>query len=87
MNFMGIGTLEILFIIVIALLILGPNRMIETARTLGKYIREFQRAASDVPRLLSLDEEPPPALPPRQSVAREEADQRDGEEQTPPSET
>ena len=87
MNFMGIGTMEFLFIIVIALLILGPNRMIETARTLGKYIREFQRAASDVPRLLSLDEEPSPVLPPRQSVAREEAEQRDGEEHAPPPET
>ena len=59
MNFFGIGPLELLFVIMLALLVLGPNRMVDVARTLGKYVREFQRATSEIPRLISLDDEPP----------------------------
>jgi len=72
MNFFGIGAVELVFVLVVALLVLGPNRMVETARTLGKYVRELQRAASELPKLLSLDEEPSKAeLPPRQSISGE----------------
>ena len=60
MNLFGIGPLELLFVIMLALLVLGPNRMVDTARTLGKYVREFQRATSEIPRLISLDDEPSP---------------------------
>ena len=60
MNFFGIGPLELLFVIMLALLVLGPNRMVDVARTLGKYVREFQRATSEIPRLISLDDEPSP---------------------------
>ena len=72
MNFFGIGAVELVFVLVVALLILGPNKMVETARTLGKYVRELQRAASELPKLLNLDEEPPKAeLPPRQTISDE----------------
>ena len=57
MNLFGIGPLELLFVIMLALLVLGPNRMVDAAQTLGKYIREFQRATSEIPRILSLDDE------------------------------
>ena len=60
MNFFGIGPLELIFVLVLALLVLGPNRMVDAARTLGKYVRELQRATSELPRLISLDDEPSP---------------------------
>ena len=41
---MNIGWGEILVILVIALLILGPRRLPDVGRSLGKAIREFQRA-------------------------------------------
>ncbi len=63
MNFFGIGPLELLFVIMLALLVLGPNRMVDVARTLGKYVRETQRATSELPRLISLDDEPTPSRP------------------------
>jgi sec-independent protein translocase protein TatA len=64
MNLFGIGTVELIFIIVVALLVLGPNRMVEMARTLGKYFREFQRTTAEVPRLLSISEDSTePVLP------------------------
>jgi len=50
----GIGWGEILVILVIALLVLGPTKLPDIAKGLGKGIRDFRRA------LNSLDEEPEP---------------------------
>lgn len=41
---------EILFILALALLIFGPKRLPEVGRTLGKTLREFRRATSDLKR-------------------------------------
>ena len=69
MNVFGIGVTELLFVLVVALIVLGPERMTQTARTLGKYMRELQRATAEIPRLISLDEEPKSSpLPQRQHL-------------------
>ncbi len=39
MNIFGIGPLEILLVILIGILVLGPEGMVETGRKLGKLIR------------------------------------------------
>ena len=44
----GIGPSELLVILVIALLVLGPKRLPELARSLGKAMGEFRRATSDI---------------------------------------
>jgi sec-independent protein translocase protein TatB len=44
----NIGAGELIFIAVAALLILGPQRLPEFARLLGKYAREFRRQADEV---------------------------------------
>ena len=44
MDIFGIGPLELVFVLVIALLVLGPGKMVEMARDMGKYLRDFQRA-------------------------------------------
>ena len=44
----GIGPTELIVILVIALLVLGPKRLPELARSLGKGMAEFRRATSDV---------------------------------------
>ncbi len=56
MNFFGVGIFEMLFVMVVALLVLGPSRMVEVSRTLGRYLRELQRATSEIPRLIDLDD-------------------------------
>ena len=78
MNIFGIGFGELLFILVVALLVLGPGRMVELARNLGRQLRELQRAASEVPRLFSLDEEPPP-------VQRQQTPEGQSQEEPPGS--
>jgi Tat protein translocase TatB subunit len=46
----GIGMTELLVIFVIALIVLGPKRLPELARSLGKSLNEFRRASSDLRR-------------------------------------
>ena len=58
MDFLGIGPTEILFTIVIALIVLGPSRMMEMARSLGKVVKEVRRTTRELPNLLSLEEGP-----------------------------
>ena len=48
MGFFGIGTGEILIILVIALIIVGPHKLPELAKMLGKGFTEFKRAADDL---------------------------------------
>ena len=44
----GIGMPELIVILVVALVVLGPQRLPELARTLGKAMAEFRRQTSDV---------------------------------------
>jgi Tat protein translocase TatB subunit len=44
----GIGTGELLVILVVALIIIGPNKLPEIAKVLGKGLAEFRRAADDL---------------------------------------
>jgi len=44
----GIGVPELLVILVVALVVLGPKRLPEVAKALGKGLAEFRRATSDL---------------------------------------
>ena len=48
MSFLGMGTFEILIILLVAFIFLGPERMIDAARTLGKWSGELRRMGSTV---------------------------------------
>ena len=41
-----VGVTELLVVLVIALIVLGPKRLPEMARNLGKGVREFRQAIS-----------------------------------------
>lgn len=60
MDFMSVGTAEILMIILVALLVVGPTKVVEMARTLGKVARSIRSASADltsaVTRELDLEE-------------------------------
>lgn len=57
---MNLGAGEILFIAVLALLLFGPQRLPEIARTVGRAVREFKRATSDLAEEIQagLEDEP-----------------------------
>ena len=52
------GPLELVIILVIALLILGPGKLPEVGASLGKSIREFRKASSDVHESVSISPVP-----------------------------
>ena len=57
MTFVGMGPLEILVVLLVAFIVLGPDRMLTAARTIGKVTGELRRLADGLPDI-SLDEEP-----------------------------
>ena len=46
----GIGMTELMVIFVIGLVVLGPKRLPELARSLGKSLAEFRRASNEMRR-------------------------------------
>jgi TatA/E family protein of Tat protein translocase len=74
----GLGFAEILVILVVALLVFGPDRLPELARSLGRGLSEFRRASTDLRRSMMENEEPrpapkPAALPPPAAAPAGEA--------------
>jgi len=65
----GIGLPELMVILVVALLVFGPTKLPELARSLGRGLAEFRRASSDLRQSFAdATEEPriekPPPKPP-----------------------
>ena len=57
MDFFGIGAMELLLILFMAFIFLGPGKMAETGRLLGKAMRELRKASSELPKLILEEEE------------------------------
>lgn len=53
----GIGSTELVVILVVALIILGPSKLPEIARSLGKALGEFRRVSTDVKRTIEMEAE------------------------------
>jgi len=51
----GIGMQELVLILVIALIILGPKNLPDVAKSLGKALNEFKRATGDIKESLGVD--------------------------------
>ena len=57
----GIGMTELLVILAVALIVFGPSRLPELARSLGRAMNEFRRASTDLRQTLREATEEPPA--------------------------
>ena len=53
----GIGMPEMLLILAIALIVIGPKKLPDLAKSLGRAMREFKRATSDFKETLAVDED------------------------------
>jgi TatA/E family protein of Tat protein translocase len=59
----NIGAPELIIILVIALLVLGPGKLPEVGASLGKSIREFRKASSDIADSVKVDVDTTPIAP------------------------
>ena len=53
----GIGLPELIIIMVIALVVIGPSKLPDLARALGKGLAEFRKASQEIKDSFNLDEE------------------------------
>jgi sec-independent protein translocase protein TatA len=82
----SIGPFELLLVLILALLILGPGKLPEVGSALGKTIREFRRATTDVDTALRPADTSAAAASPAQPAHPADApsDQIDREESRAP---
>lgn len=53
----GIGMPELIVILVIALIVIGPKKLPDLARSLGKGMAEFRKATQEIKESLDIDED------------------------------
>ena len=75
----GIGMPELLLILALALIVLGPKKLPELAKTLGKGLAEFRRATDEIKDEFrqmeqEIDESSTIATPKNDSVVEKPAD-------------
>jgi sec-independent protein translocase protein TatA len=72
MGLPNIGPLELIIVLAVLLLIVGPRRLPEMGQAVGRTIREFRKASSEITDVTNVTGEPkpgsaapvvPPALP------------------------
>ena len=82
-----LGGAEILVVLVLALLLFGPDKLPGLARQVGRGMREIRRATTEVHRQFNLftDEEPAPR--PQTNTKVEPAEALDNTEETPTDES
>ena len=52
MDFLGIGTPEIILVLLLAFVIFGPKRIVEISREAGRALRNLSRDAASIQRQL-----------------------------------
>lgn len=48
MNFLGMGPMELVLIMVLALIVFGPGKLPEIAGQIGRMVRDFRRTTGDM---------------------------------------
>ena len=56
MDFLGIGPIEFILVLLVAFIFLGPTGITQVARSIGRFIREVRYITADIPSALALDE-------------------------------
>ncbi|HKZ92553.1 MAG TPA: twin-arginine translocase TatA/TatE family subunit [Candidatus Limnocylindrales bacterium] len=72
MGLPNIGPLELIIILAIALLIVGPRRLPEMGNAVGRTIREFRKASTDISDAANVKADAAPAPPPELESAAPE---------------
>jgi Sec-independent protein translocase protein TatA len=65
MSILGMGTLEVLVVLLVAFIVVGPERMVDAARLLGKAAKEGRRLTEGLSNLMVEEERPEPVERPK----------------------
>jgi TatA/E family protein of Tat protein translocase len=78
----NIGPMELIVIFLVALLVVGPKRLPEVGRSIGKALREFRRTTEEVRSTFeaSLDDDDEPSTNGKAPVSRLSAEPDDPDE-------
>ena len=77
----NIGMPELMMILVVALIVLGPKRIPEVARQLGKAMHQFKKATMDLQS--ALEQEPPEDI--KQEVREKLGYKKESDQDTKPA--
>ena len=68
---LNIGPQELILILIVALVVVGPQRLPELGRTIGRALREFRKIQDDVKDTIKFDmnDEPEPYVRPKKTTA------------------
>lgn len=84
----NLGVSEVILILVIALLLFGPNKLPELGRALGKTLREFKQASSGLleeePKAKAASESDPGAAGAKEQASKADAGESVQEERANP---
>ncbi len=94
MNFLGMGPMELVLIMVLALIVFGPGKLPEIAGQVGRMVRDFRNATSDMSSefnkaftLESQESSSPPPAPAQPSLPSTVASNEPSTATTDPSES
>ena len=77
---MNIGPAEILVVLVVALVVLGPSRLPDAARSLGRALSEFRRVTSGFQaEVREAFADPPPSFSPQAPEEGRSGHEQDGQ--------
>ena len=80
----GIGMPELLLILALALIVIGPKKLPDVAKAIGRGLAEFRRATDDLKNTLREETPPQPTQPPAPFRTQVEQPTED-EDQNPPT--
>jgi len=80
----GIGIPELLVVLAIALIFIGPQKLPDIAKALGRAFGEFKKATDDMKSSLNLDPEPKTEWEPK-TDSKEKSTKEEKKPLTPPS--
>ncbi|MBN2333801.1 MAG: twin-arginine translocase TatA/TatE family subunit [Deltaproteobacteria bacterium] len=68
----GIGMPELILILVVALVVIGPKKLPDLAKSLGRGMAEFRRATDDLKDSIYAEDKKPTETDVQQAVAKQE---------------
>ncbi|MBI4301024.1 MAG: twin-arginine translocase TatA/TatE family subunit [Chloroflexi bacterium] len=70
MDVFGLGPVEVLVILIIALIVFGPGKLPEIGAGIGRAVREFRKATTELTRDITRDITEARAAPPKSDQAK-----------------